>query len=238
MLVGRQAARVLGLTDTDIAVGKILLIEDVPYTVAGVFDAPGTVLEAEIWLPLSDLKTLTRRDNISCCVVALDQADYADFTLFCRQRLDLELAAVPETEFYGNLITYYRPIKTMTWLVAILISLGALFGGLNTMYAAYISRIRELATLQAIGYSRFAILISLLQEALLTCLLGTVLAMAVSLFLLDGISVPFATGVFFLQYDTENLLLALAAGIGLGVIGIIAPAWNCLKPGIVQCLRS
>ena len=238
ILVGRQAARMLELTAEELAVGKTVYIENEPFNISGIFDAPGTVMDAEIWIPLNDLKTLTLRESISYCVVSMDKADYADIKLFSRQRLDLELSAVPETDFYNNLVTYYTPIKTMTWITALLIVMGAVFGGLNTMYAAYISRIRELATLQAVGFSRFSILISMFQEAVLTNLLGTIAAMAICLFLLKGITIPFSTGVFSLEYNIEILLMALITGIGLGIIGTIVPAWNCLKPPVVQSLRS
>ena len=40
----------------------------------------------------------------------------------------------------------------MAWISAILISSGAFFGGLNTLYAALAARIREFGTLQAIGF--------------------------------------------------------------------------------------
>lgn len=238
ILAGRQAARMLELTKEKLAVGKTVYIENEPFKISGIFDAPGTIMDAEIWMPLNDLKTLTLRESISYCIVSMDEADYADIKLFSRQRLDLELSAIPETDFYSNLITYYNPIKKMTWITALLIVMGALFGGLNTMYAAFISRIREFATLQAMGFSRFSILVSMFLEAVLTALLGTVTAMAICLFLLRGITIPFATGVFSLEYNIEILLMALATGIGLGIIGILVPAWNCLKPPIVLSLRS
>ena len=53
----------------------------------------------------------------------------------------------------------------MTWLTAIfLIAAGAAFGGMNMLYAAFATRIREIATLQAVGYSRISIFVSLLPR--------------------------------------------------------------------------
>ena len=40
-------------------------------------------------------------------------------------------------------------------------------GGLSTMYAAFASRVRELGTLQVLGYPRSAIVLSLVQESAL-----------------------------------------------------------------------
>ena len=53
----------------------------------------------------------------------------------------------------------------LAWLVVLLVAGAGVFAGLNTMYGSVVGRIRELATLQTIGYVRRAVLISLIQEA-------------------------------------------------------------------------
>ena len=196
------------------------------------------MIESEIWMNANDLMDLTRRQTYSCIVVTMDSTEFDDIDYWCKQRLDLELSAVPEDVYYSKMATFFKPIKYMTWLTALLITMGAIFGGLNTMYAAYIARRKEMATLQAVGYSRVAIYWSLLQESIIANMLGTVIAMTVALFLLNGLHVPFATGVFYLHYDVDVLLLALLSGFGLGVIGTIVPAWNSLKPALITSLRT
>ena len=85
---------------------------------------------------------------------------FVNADLFARQRLDLELVAMRESDYYGKLAQFYAPIRGMTWLTAILIAAGAAFGGMNMLYAAFATRIREIATLQAVGYSRISIFVS------------------------------------------------------------------------------
>jgi predicted lysophospholipase L1 biosynthesis ABC-type transport system permease subunit len=60
----------------------------------------------------------------------------------------------------------------MVWATAALIAMGGLFGGLNTMYAAFAARVRELGTLQTLGFPRRAIAVSFLQESLLATAAG------------------------------------------------------------------
>ena len=57
------------------------------------------------------------------------------------------------------------PVRTLAWLVVFLVAGAGVFAGLNTMYGAVVGRVRELATLQALGYLRRAIALAVVQEA-------------------------------------------------------------------------
>ena len=59
---------------------------------------------------------------------------------------------------------------------AVLVAVGGVLGGVHGMYAAFASRVREVGTLQAIGFSRAAIAISLVVESTVACLTGALLA--------------------------------------------------------------
>src|SRR5690606_36705096 len=118
-------------------------------------------LESEVWATLSDLRVLAKRETVSCVVLRLDDpADFAEADLFAKHRLDLELSALRESDYYAQLTAFFRPLRMMTWITTGLIAAGALFGGVNTLYAAFASRVREMATLQAIGFGRGALLAS------------------------------------------------------------------------------
>jgi ABC-type antimicrobial peptide transport system permease subunit len=56
--------------------------------------------------------------------------------------------------------------------------------------------------------------------------------------LLDGLTVRFSMGVFGLVIDSSVLLLALAAGLFLGVIGALPPAYRCLRLPIAEALKA
>ena len=63
-----------------------------------------------------------------------------------------------------------------------------------------------------------------MQESVLATAAGALLAAAAGLLLLDGLTVRFSMGVFGLVIDSSVLLLALAAGLFLGVVGALPPA--------------
>lgn len=239
ILAGRLAWRSLNLSPEDVKVGEVWSFDGVPLRISGILSAPGTVIESEIWMPIQDLRTLAQRDTVSSVVLRLNPGEeISDIELFTRQRLDLELSAVSEVDYYNRLASFYAPIRTMVWTTALLIAAAAVFGGLNTIYAAFASRIRETATLQAIGFGRGAIFFSLLQESLFIAMIGTLSgAFAARLLLVDRV-LPFGAGVIELDLEPTTLFVGLGAGILLGILGSLPPAFRCLAPPLPQALRD
>lgn len=244
VMIGRLTHRKLGVSEEILAVGNTILFEGVEMTIAGHFTAPGTVLESEIWFDRNDLASLTQRDSLSSIIIRLEdpeqgeKIDTGDVEFFTFQRNDLELSAIPEKEYYDKLSIFYKPIQIMTWVTAALVAAGAVFGGLNTLYAAFASRIKEMATLQSIGFSRTALFISLIQESLLATLTGTLFAFLIAYFFIDGMTVPFSVGTFTLTMTPIVLIIGLITGIALGSIGTLPPAIRCLLPSLPKALRS
>ncbi len=238
VMVGHLAHRKLGVPASQLEVGKSIFWGNEELKISGIFVAPGTVLESEIWFDRNDLASLTQRDSLSSVTLRMDAAELEDIELFTFQRNDLELSAIREDRYYAKLSEFYEPIKLMTWVTAILVAAGAVFGGLNTLYAAFAARIKEMATLQSIGFGRVALFISLIQESLLATMTGTLLAFLAAYFLLDGRTVPFSTGTFTLVLSPAVILAGLSAGLLLGLIGTIPPAARCLLPKLPSALRS
>jgi putative ABC transport system permease protein len=189
-------------------------------------------------MDINDLRTLAQRETISSVVVRLETCDPADVQLFTRQRLDLELSAVSEKDYYARLAAFYAPVRAMTWTTAALIAAAAVFGGFNTLYAAFASRVREIATLQAIGFRRAAIVVSFIQESLMTSLFGALLGAIAAVLILADRVVYLSAGAFRLGFGPETLITGLVTGALLGVIGAIPPAIRCLKPNLPQALRD
>lgn len=239
IMVGRLAWRKLDVSAEVLKLGGSLNLNGKDLKIGGIFAAPGTVMESEIWAPLGDLRVLAQRDTVSCVVLRLtDPDDFSEAELFTKQRLDLELSALRESDYYARITAFFRPIRGMIWITAGLIAAGAVFGGVNTLYAAFASRIREMAALQAIGFSRASLLASLVQESLLACLLGTLLASVAALLLIEGRTIAFSIGAVALEVSPLVSLVGLLTGLFLGILGAIPPAIRCLKPALSVALRS
>jgi ABC-type antimicrobial peptide transport system permease subunit len=126
----------------------------------------------------------------------------------------------------------------MAWLVVLLVAGAGGFAGMNAMYGSVVGRVRELATLQTIGFSRRAIGLSLIQEAVLLSATAALLASALALLLLNGAAVRFTMGAFALRIDGVALLLGSGTGLLLGVIGAVPPAVQAMRLPIVDALKA
>jgi ABC-type lipoprotein release transport system permease subunit len=127
-------------------------------------------------------------------------------------------------------------VRTLAWLVVCLVAGAGCFAGLNAMYGAVVGRVRELATLQALGFGRRAIALSLIQE-------GTLLAAAsrdaaLALLIVNGVAVRFTMGAFVLRIDGPALLLGCGTGLLLGVVGSIPPAVRAMRLLVAEGLKA
>lgn len=238
LAVGALTSTRLGVPDERLAIGRTVWVDGRSFAIVGRFAAPNTVMNAEAWVPLTSIQTLTRRESLSCVVLTLDEGTFADVDVFVKNRIDLELSAMPETEYYEQLSAFYQPVKMMVWITAALIGAGGLLGGLNTMYAAFASRIREVGTLQSLGFARRAVVVSFVQESLLAAASGTVIGATLCLLLLDGVSIRFSMGAFGLLLDGPTLGFGIAAGLTLGLVGSIPPTLRCLRLPIAEALKA
>ena len=238
VMVGQLTATRMDWPKDKLSVGSTIWFDNRPWTVVGEFTAPSTVMDAEIWCPLTDLQIAAKRESLSCVVLSLDTAEFADVDLFASTRLDLEIIAIPETLYYQKLNSFYKPVRLMVWITAALIGMGGLFGGLNILYAAFAARFREIGMLQSLGYSRMAIAITMMQESLLISLTGALLGAFVALALLDGASVQISMGAFGLALDAPTLGVGLLTGVILGIVGSLPPTLNCLRLPIPESLKA
>ena len=92
------------------------------------------------------------------------------------------------------------------------------------MYGAVTGRVRELATLQTIGFVRRAIALSLIQEGVLLAAAGSLIAGMLAVLLVQEVAVRFTMGAFALNVDSVTLLFGFGTGVLIGILGSIPPA--------------
>ena len=239
VLAGRMAAAKLGATQADTAVGQSLRFEGRTWRISGIFSAGGSAFESEAWCRLDELQQAMKRQDLSLVAVTIAPGgDFADLDLFCKQRLDLELQAMHETDYYASLQKDYGPILWLAWLIVLLVSGAGVFAGLNTMYGSVVGRISELSTLQTIGFARRAIVVSLIQEGVLLASAASRLAAAQALILVNGSAVRFTMGAFSLRIDNQAILIGCGTGVLLGLFGAVPPAIRAFRMPVVDGLKS
>ena len=239
IIVGRLVATKLGLTERALNVGDSLFFEGREWPIAGVFSAGGATFESEVWCRLDDLQQVLKRQDLSLVALRLKpSAKFQQVDLFCKERLDLELQAIRQMEYFAALRKDYAPVRWLAWLVVgLIVGAGALVG-VNTMYGAVVGRVRELATLQTLGFSRRAAILSVMQEGALLAMTGALIGSLLAYGLVGGVAVRFTMGAFRLDIDGLTLLLGNLLALGVGVGGAIPPALRISRLSVVDSLKA
>ncbi len=239
VLVGRLAATKLSARAEDLAIGREVTFESRSWRISGVFSSVGATMESEIWCRLDDLQQALKRQDLSLAALKLNSPqDMASVELFCKERLDLELQAFSEPEYFAGLQRDYQPIRFLAWLIAALIAVAGVFSGLNAMYGSVVGRIRELAMLQTIGYLRRAILVSLLHEGLLLGAAAGLIASLFAIVFLSGMAIRFTMGAVELNIDRATVLIGCFVGLFVGLLGAIPPAVRALRVAVAVALKA
>ena len=239
VIVGRLAHAKLGCPPETLKVGGTMRFEGREWRISGRFTAGGSAFDSETWCRLADLQQATKRQDLSLvALLSAPGASAGGVGLFCKERVDLELQAMAETKYYASLQKHYKPVRTMAWTVVVLVAGAGMFAGLNTMYGAVVGRVRELAMLQAVGFRRRAIVLSLVQEATLLGAAASLLAGLLALTLVNGLAIRLTMGAFALRVDAVAILVGCGTGLLLGLLGAIPPAVRAMRSPVAESLKA
>lgn len=218
------------------------------WRVVGIFDSGGTSFDSEIWADVRDVQDDTRRDGYSGIrVTVAPDADPAALVRRIESDGRFTLEAKPEVAYYAEQAESANTLYVLVLTLAIVMGTGALFGALNTMYAAVAARTPEIGTLRALGFPRRAILVSFLTESLILAAVGLVAGTALATLavvaintLLAGVQfamMTFSVATVLLHISPGSVLLGTTIAAVIGVLGGLAPAWHAARLPVVDALH-
>ena len=216
------------------------------WTVVGVF-ASGDALDSEIWGDAGVVADTYRRGG-SRASVTVRLRDPRAFDAF-----KAELEANPQLKVdVDTTLAYFskqsegttQTIRAIGITVGLIMAIGALFGALNTMFAAVASRAREIATLRAIGFRGLPVVVAIMLETMLLALLGGLLGGLLAWLLFNGYSAStLAAGTvgklsFELKVTPELLWVGVLWALTIGFIGGLFPALRAARLPVTTALRE
>ena len=225
-------------------VGQTLEVGRRNLTVVGVFDAGGTAFDSEIWSSVNDVADAFDRGGYSSALVRAENVATRDqlvSRIMAEQRLKLE--AKPEVKYYEEQTAASGPIRGLGVFVAIIMGIGACFGGMNTMYASVAYRTREIGTLRALGFSKAAVMTSFVIESMMLALIGGVVGCLLAL-PVNGIATgtmnfrTFSELAFSFRITPDLLVSALIFSLVLGLVGGLLPSRLAARMPITKALRE
>jgi putative ABC transport system permease protein len=240
MVGAAMAARFPG---TDI--GDQLRFASTDWTVVGHFSAGGSSFESEVWGENEQFMPVFRGEVFQSVTIRLaDPSAFAEVKRALEEDPRLTVDALQEREFYESQSTLLSQILNFIAIfVAGVMAIGAVFGAINTMYAAVASRTSEIAVLLTLGFNRFSVLSSFLAEAIMIALVGGVAGSLIVLPLNGFLTSTtnwssFSEVAFAFRITPELLLNGVIFAVVMGVIGGLFPAWRASRQTVADALRA
>ena len=225
-------------------VGKTLRLGNQQWKVVGTF-ASGDAFDSELWTDYETLAAAYDRPAYQSVTVALDGKDgFKQLKAALDNDPRLKLDVQTTRDYYAKQTAGLTKLITiLSTVIGTIMAIGAVFGALNTMYAAVAGRAREIATMRAIGFRGLPVVVAVMLETMLLALLGGVLGGLVAWAIFNGYSAAtmganFSQIMFQFQVTPELLWSGLKWALGIGLVGGLFPALRAARMPVTEALRA
>ena len=243
IVVGRAASRQF----ENLVVGSAVRSGKTSWNVVGIFDAQGSVAESELWCDASVLQGAYQRGNsfqsVYLRLESVDGFQSVKDALTTDPRLNVTV--IREPDYYAQQSQVLQAvIRYVGFSIAALMGLGAIFVAVNTMYSAVANRTREIATLRALGFGSFPVVMSVMAEAGLLALIGGLIGGGLAWLAFDGYQTAtmnwqsFSQVAFAFAVTPALLLQGLVYAVGIGLLAALLPAFRAARLPVVTALRQ
>lgn len=240
IIIGRRIAERF----ENMGIGDSLEFGGRKWAVVGHFAADGSGFESEVWGENEQFMPVFRGEVFQSVIFRLAPGSTFDEA---KRALEgdprLQVSARQEDDFYTAQSTILTAtLKFMAIFITSIMSIGAIFGAVNTMYAAVSSRSPEIAVLLTLGFKPRSVLATFLAEAAVIALIGGVLGCLLAL-PINGLQTSttnwqsFSEVAFAFRVTPPLLLQGIIFAVVMGIVGGFFPARRASKMPVVQALR-
>jgi putative ABC transport system permease protein len=228
-------------------VGKTVRWGGGNWTVVGRFTDKQGIAESEVWGDTRVVQQAWRRGNSFQSIRVKLESPAALKTLKDaltkdpRVRVDVK----SERAFYADQQKLMSTIiNYVGWTLAIMMGIAALFAALNTLYNAVANRVREIATLRALGFGGFPVVVSVLVEAMILGAIGGLIGGLLARVFLNGMHsstmnwATFSQMTFAFTVTPRLMLTGIIYGLILCFIAGILPGIRAARLPITSGLRE
>src|SRR6201986_5186494 len=158
-------------------IGDKVILPNGQWPIVGVYTT-GDILDGQLIGNTETMLTAMNRTAYNSVLVRLTSQDALDpFKKALTTNPELQVTVTRHSDWYKKVSDQATGLlAVLAYVVGVVMAIGALFGCLNTMYAAVSTRAREIATLRALGYGAFPVAVSVVLEAILLAVTGALLA--------------------------------------------------------------
>jgi len=218
------------------------------WIVAGIMKSLGSTFGSEIWAKRSLVGPMFGKDSYTSLVLRTHDAATAKELgeLLSANFKNPAVKAQAEDEYYSKLSATNQQFLYAIVFVAAIMSVGGIFGVMNTMFAAISQRTRDIGVLRIIGFKPWQVLASFFVESLWIALAGGALGCALG-FLADGYTASSIVSggqggggksvVFKLTVDSQIVAVGMIFTLAMGGIGGLLPALSAMRLKPLDAIR-
>ena len=240
VIIGRRIAERFVNMD----IGDSLEFGGRKWAVVGHFASDGSGFESEVWGENEQFMPVFRGEVYQSVIFRLAPGttlDEAKRAMEADPRMQVSVR--DEQDFYSSQSAILSTTLTiMAVFISAIMSVGAIFGAINTMYAAVASRAPEIAVLLTLGFKPRSVLASFLSEAAVIAFIGGLLGCVFAL-PINGIATSttnwqsFSEVAFAFRVTPTLLFYGVVFAVAMGLVGGLFPAWRAARMPVIQALR-
>ena len=174
-----------------IKVGTMIRLARHSWPVVGVFAAPGTLYESEMWCDRTALVAERQLSRVNSVLAKVAPADMEQLRKGVANIEQPRLTVISDLDMNRLRTAELKSYVDLVWLLTAVLMTGGVLACVSTMYALYIRRVKEFGTLMAIGFTRRQVSLMLMFESFLIVGVSAIAGMLV-MACLFGRSMPFA----------------------------------------------
>ena len=225
-------------------VGHTIELGNQDWAIVGKF-ASGDAHDSELWGDAEVVGGTYNRGSWQSVTARLDgKTGFSQLKAALDNDPRLKLDVLTTHDYYAKQSEgLNKLISILGTVIGAIMAIGAVFGALNTMYAAVAGRAREIATMRAIGFRGLPVVMAVMLETMLLALLGGLLGSLVAWLLFNGHTVStlgsnFSQVVFQFKVSAALLWTGLKWALGIGLVGGLFPALRAARLPVTTALRS
>lgn len=248
-VLGEGIAREMGHDrgQETLRVGDIFDLGGRKWIAVGITKSEGSTFGSEVWAKWNLVSHLFGKERYTSMVLrtadpAAAKALSDELTTNFKKAA---LQAMPETEYFARLDDTSKQFLVAIMFVTGIMSIGGVFGVMNTMFAAVSARKRDIGVLRIVGFARWQVLSVFLAESLLIALFGGALGCGLATFT-DGwtansiVSGGQGAGKFValkLVVGVDALATGMVVALLMGAIGGFVPALSAMRQRPLESVR-
>jgi len=235
LMVGVRAERAFGLKP-----GDKMILPDGEWPIVGVFADGGNIDEGELLTDADTVMSSSGINGFGSVLLRLDSPGaFLRFARWLTTNPTLLVTAETQSHYAERTADQAGAFFTkIAYVIATIMTLGALFGAVKIMNTSVAVRAREIATLRAVGFGSVAVAISVVLETAILAVAGATLGGVLAWLLFGGRLIRGIESAYTASVSPSLFALGIAWALSLALLGGLPPAVRAARLSVSKALLA